>query len=170
MDTTGRNPLDLPPWIAAPFFAQPVVTYVTLSFSGPAVLLCKPDPTRWALWISANAVWFMSPDSRLNSSTFPGVTISQTVANQRLLWPNDGPLVQQAWYGSASGPVTACVISVSLIAWPNGADPMDDMMRRADRTPRIVKPPPLANVPGPPGRPSLWDYWMSLIGRKKPPV
>jgi hypothetical protein len=71
-----------------------------------ATELTKPDPTRWSIWFSAaNSRFFVFPAGADQSLLAPGVGIAGYTFGQgyiKLIFPEDGAIVQAQWFGACS--------------------------------------------------------------------
>lgn len=167
MSGKAINPMDLMPWIALPYFADPTFAYFTLPTSGQAKLIAPRDPMRWGLIIAADGNFYTSPDAALAVSGKPGLPVKQP--SQPFLfftYPEFGPLVNCEWYAIASGPLVATVISINLRVEVTGDDLTQAMIDATAKKIHTAAEPP-NTTPGRPGAFNPLAYWRKLMSSLK---
>ena len=111
------RPRPSPPWIENESFLNPVWTNTNIGPGNPWAPICKGNPQRVALIVSATGSVNVTTDTTISTSA--GILLNNGFPVQVFRQSETGPLCTLPWYAASQGGVTLTTVEILLREWPD---------------------------------------------------
>lgn len=113
------RPRQLTPWEEITYFQNPLWTNTNIGPGNPWVPICKGNPQRVALIVSATGSVNVTTDTTISTSA--GIALVSSYPVQMFRQSETGPLCTLPWYAASQGGVSLTTVEILLREWPDNS-------------------------------------------------